>query len=371
MTWATFAPLLAAGVAALLLILAFMPIGRWLGLVDRPGGRKQHHATTPVTGGVAMCAAAISIGFLMFDAPPSFVAFGVGAGVVTLVGLLDDRLDLPWWSRIAAQVFAALAMVHIGDVRIVSLGPLFGGDDIILGPLSVAFTVFATVGIINAINMVDGSDGLAGGLTLVSLLLLALLSAYSNHQVLLSLLMPLIGVVLAFLAFNFRFPWQRNARIFMGNAGSAFLGFAVAWAAIRVTQSGDGEPVPAILAPWIVAIPLMDCLALIARRLLRGDSPFAADRRHLHHLMEEAGFAPVAIALSLMASGALLGVGAIAASRAGAPDWVLLIIFLALQVLYFVFTLQNDRTARRLLALRRRLHIPDVVPAHAEPRVDI
>lgn len=351
MTLSNFMPLLVAGFAALFLILVLIPLGRWLGMVDSPGGRKHHHAPTPVTGGVAMWLAAVAIGFLMLDPPQSFAAFGVGAGIVTLVGLLDDRMDLPWWSRIGAQILAALAMLHIGDVRIEQLGTLFGGGTVELGPFSVAFTVFAVVGIINAVNMIDGSDGLAGGLALVSLVLLSILAATSNHHVLLRLMMPLIGVVLAFLAFNFRFPWQRSARVFMGNAGSAFLGFAICWAAIRVTQSGT-TPVPAILAPWIVAVPLIDCLVLIARRVLRGASPFSADRQHLHHLMLEAGFSPGHIALSLMGAAVLLGASAIAASNLGTPDLALLVAFLALLSLHFAFMVDRDRAVAQL----RRVH---------------
>lgn len=307
-----------------------------------------------------MWLAAVAIGFLMLDPPASFAAFGVGAGIVTLVGLLDDRMDLPWWSRIGAQILAALAMLHIGDVRIEQLGSLFGGASVALGPFAVAFTVFAAVGIINAVNMIDGSDGLAGGLTLVSLLLLAILAASSSHFVLLRLMMPLIGVVLAFLAFNFRFPWQRSARVFMGNAGSAFLGFAICWAAIRVTQSG-ADPVPAILAPWIVAVPLIDCLVLIARRLHRGHSPFAADRQHLHHLMLEAGFTPGLVALTLMAAAVVLGGAAIVATNLAAPDWTLLIAFLALLSLHFVFMIDRDRAVAQLRRLHQFLRAPDAV----------
>jgi len=352
MTFSTFAPLLAAGLAALFLILILIPLGRALGLVDRPGGRKLHLAPTPVTGGLAMWIAAVAIGFLMLDPPPSFAAFGVGAGIVTLVGLLDDRVDLPWWSRIGAQILAALAMLHIGDVRIHQLGALFGDGIVLLGPFAVAFTVFAVVGIINALNMIDGSDGLAGGLTLVSLALLAILAASSNHLVLLRLMMPLIGVVLAFLAFNFRFPWQRNARVFMGNAGSAFLGFAICWAAIRVTQSGS-TPVAAILAPWIVAVPLIDCLVLIARRMLHGRSPFAADRQHLHHLMLEAGFTHGQVALTLMGAAVLLGGGAIFAVYNGTPDWVLFVAFLVLLAGHFAFMVDRDRAVAQLHRLHR------------------
>ncbi len=351
MTLSTLMPLLVAALAALFLILVLIPLGRRLGLVDSPGGRKHHHAPTPVTGGVAMWAVAVGIGFLMLDPPRSFAAFGVGAGIVTLVGLLDDRMDLPWWPRIGAQILAALAMLHIGDVRIEQLGSLFGGGVLELGALAIVFTVFAVVGIINAVNMIDGSDGLAGGLTLVSLVLLAVLAASSNHMVLLQLMMPLIGVVLAFLVFNFRFPWQRSARVFMGNAGSAFLGIAICWAAIRVTQTGS-MPVAPILAPWIVAVPLIDCLVLITRRILSGSSPFAADRQHLHHLMLEAGFSPGHVALMLMGTAVVLGGSAILAGMNGTPDWVLLATFLALLSLHFLFMVDRDRAVGQLRRLR-------------------
>ncbi len=351
MNFSTFAPLLAAGLAAWFLILVLIPVSHAFGMVDQPGGRKLHIAATPVAGGIAMWFAAVAIGFLMLDPPPSFAAFGVGAGIVTLIGVLDDRMDLPWWSRIGAQILAALAMLHIGDVRILQLGELFGNGVVNLGPLEVAFTVFAVVGLINAVNMVDGVDGLAGGLTLVSLVLLALLAASSGHAVMVGLMMPLIGVVIAFLAFNFRFPWQRSAKVFMGNAGSAFLGFAICWAAIRVTQS-SATAVPAMLAPWIVAVPLVDCLVLIARRLLRGDSPFAADRQHLHHLMQEAGFTHAGVSMTLMGTAVALGGAAILASNYGMPDWMLFVAFLGLLAGHFAFMFDRDRAVASLRRLR-------------------
>lgn len=115
-------------------------------------------------------------------------------------------------------------MVYGGGVRIERIGLVFGIGSTGLGALSVPFTVFATVGIINALNMIDGVDGLAGAISLAGLSMLAAAASYSGNLELAERLVIFIGAVLGFLLMNMRFPWQPRARVFMGNAGSAFLG---------------------------------------------------------------------------------------------------------------------------------------------------
>jgi UDP-GlcNAc:undecaprenyl-phosphate GlcNAc-1-phosphate transferase len=90
------------------------------------------------------------------------------------------------------------------------------------------------------------------------------------------------GAIAGFLLFNLRFPWQRQARVFLGDAGSLMIGFALGWFAIDLTQ-GPGRTFPPIAALWILLLPLVDCVSLMTRRLRSGKSPVVADRRHIHH----------------------------------------------------------------------------------------
>ena len=253
---------------ALTLVLQWLlvPMARHLDLLDYPAGRKDHAHPTPVIGGVAMLAAVLLVMvFARADIGPAAWGFLLAGGLLVGVGLLDDKYDLSWRLRVLAQVVAALIMIHVGGVRVEHLGPVFSLGDFPLGTLSVPFTVFATVGIINAVNMVDGVDGLAGMLVLAALIMLGAAAVYSGNATAAHSILILAGAVSGFLAYNLRFPWQRRARIFMGNAGSAFLGLVIAWFAFRLTQS-PAHPVTPVLALWVVPVPILDCLVLMLRR---------------------------------------------------------------------------------------------------------
>jgi UDP-GlcNAc:undecaprenyl-phosphate/decaprenyl-phosphate GlcNAc-1-phosphate transferase len=287
--------------ATLVLQKMLVPVASRLDLMDYPAGRKDHLHPTPVVGGVAMLAGVLlASAFTSHAINSSIFGFLAAAALLVFVGLLDDKYDLDWRLRILAQIAAALIMIYLGGVRVHYLGHLFGYDNIMLGRLSVPFTVFATVGIINAINMVDGTDGLAGLLVVSALVMLSAAALYSGNYPVFTHALIAIGAVSGFLLYNIRHPWQTRAKSFMGNAGSAFLGLTIAWIAFRLTQN-PSHPVTPVLALWLVPIPIMDCLVLMARRTKLGQSPFHADRNHIHHLMLDAGFTPTRAAMSLTA----------------------------------------------------------------------
>ncbi|MBW3617035.1 MAG: undecaprenyl/decaprenyl-phosphate alpha-N-acetylglucosaminyl 1-phosphate transferase [Proteobacteria bacterium] len=317
------------------------PAASRLRLVDTPKGRKAHAAPTPVVGGLAMFVGA-TVGLLpailmLGLVPANLVGLGLAGVVVMVAGVLDDMYDLRWYVRLLAQVVAALSMVYVGDVRVEHVGALFGLEDLALGPISLPLTVFATVGLINALNMVDGVDGLAGSLSAAALLMLLVAALYSGNVLLASGLAVAISAVCAFLVLNMRWPWQKRARVFMGNSGSALLGLIIAWATFRLTQSPE-HPVSPILAPFFVAIPLLDCVTLIARRLGARRSPFHADREHVHHLLLDAGLAPSTIVILLTCVSLLLGLAASAALRMGAPEPALVLVFAVVAAGYAWFT---------------------------------
>ncbi|MBA3487619.1 MAG: undecaprenyl/decaprenyl-phosphate alpha-N-acetylglucosaminyl 1-phosphate transferase [Lysobacter sp.] len=314
---------LAAAALTIFVLWLLQPAAAKLNLLDFPRGRKDHAHPTPVTGGLAMAVGILVMGFSSYDAGPSFLGFALGAALLIVVGLLDDLYDVKWYWRIVAQIIAALLMVYIGGVQVQQLGPVFGLGEMSLGVLSVPFTVFATVGLINAINMSDGADGLAGLLVAAALVMLMAAAIYAGNAVISERLMIMLGAVVAFLSNNMRFPWQPKARLFMGNAGSAFLGFVIAWAAFRLTQN-EGHPVSPVLALWFVPIPVMDTLVLMLRRMRGRKSPFIADRNHIHHLMLEAGFGPTQAALTLAFFSLLCGLAAGQALRMDIPHpWLL------------------------------------------------
>ena len=343
---------LAAAALTLMVLWLLQPVAAKLNLLDFPKGRKDHAHPTPITGGLAMVVGILVTGFATlssFNAP--FIGFAIGSTLLIVVGLLDDKYDVRWYWRILAQVVAALVMVYVGGVQVQQLGPVFGLGEMSLGRLSVPFTVFATVGLINAINMSDGADGLAGLLVAAALVMLMAAAMYSGNTVVAERLMIMIGAVVAFLAYNMRFPWQRKAKLFMGNAGSAFLGFVIAWVAFRLTQN-PGHPVSPVLALWFVPIPVMDTLVLMLRRMRNRQSPFIADRNHIHHLMMEAGFGPTQAALALALFSLFCGLVAGQAMRFDVPHPVLLLAFFALCFAWYWLTSRRVRA----IAMFRKIY---------------
>jgi len=322
------------------------PQARRLGLIDHPAGRKDHVSPTPMTGGIAMLVGVILAGaFLVGDAGPASLGFSLSAIIVIALGAFDDRYDLSWRLRIAVQSVAALVMIFVGGIRIEQLGEVMGLGTGSLGLFSIPFTVFATVGVINAINMIDGADGLAGLLALCALVMLEAAAVYSGNGAVAHRVPILIGAVAGFLMFNLRFPWQPRARIFMGDAGSGFLGLAIACFAIRLTQN-PAHPVSSVLGLWLIPVPLVDCLVLMVRRSRNKQSPFAADRNHIHHLMIEGGFGPTqaAFALALFTCACGLIVGQLL--RLHVPHVVLLLAFVGLCMCWYWLSSPRARAIR-------------------------
>jgi UDP-GlcNAc:undecaprenyl-phosphate GlcNAc-1-phosphate transferase len=341
----------AAGVTFLMLWL-LQPLAYRLNLLDIPAGRKDHARPTPIIGGLGMAIGIIAAEWILAEQVPVAVrAYTASALLLIVIGLLDDKYDLSWRLRICAQVAAALISATWGGVRIEHLGPIFGLGELHLGALSLPFTVFAVVGLINAVNMIDGVDGLAGSLVLAALLMMGAAGLYAGNTIVVQQTCIAAGAIAAFLWFNLRFPWRKQARMFMGNAGSAFLGFTVAWAACRLTQDPQ-HPVSPMLALWLVPVPIADCLVLMIRRVRAGRSPFKADHNHVHHLLRDSGFSPMGSVLLLCAFSVTGGLIAAEATRQDLPSTLLLASYVALCVFWYRLTTLRVRAVGFLVRLR-------------------
>jgi UDP-GlcNAc:undecaprenyl-phosphate GlcNAc-1-phosphate transferase len=299
--------------AAISLIVLLRNTARRMGLVDYPGGRKQHEGAVPVVGGLAIYGA-FAFSALLITQSESLYPFRSllgGMGLLVLAGVLDDMHDLSAFAKLALQCAAALLMASWGGVYVAELGDLFGlGGTLALGNFAIPFTLVCVLGIINGINMSDGVDGLAGGLTLVSLLAFATLFAELKLPSYLLIVSILIGAVVGFLCFNLRHPLRQQANIFLGDAGSMALGFALCWFAVSLTRVSGTTRVPPIAIVWLIAVPLLDMGVVILRRALSGKSPLAADREHLHHLLLRAGFGYAATTWTLLLANVICaGVG--------------------------------------------------------------
>lgn len=342
------------------------PLAPRLNLLDFPKGRKDHAHPTPITGGLAMLAGVLALGFSsVVSMDIATFAFLTASTLLVVVGLLDDMHDLSWTVRIPVQVVAALIMVYVGGVQVEQIGSVFGLGELSLGALSVPFTVFATVGLINAINMIDGADGLAGSLVLTALIMLTAAGLYSGNEDVANRALLMGGVVAAFLSYNLRFPWQDKAKIFMGNAGSAFLGFVIAWLAFRLTQSA-AHPVNPVLALWMVMVPVMDCLVLMIRRIRVRQSPFIADRNHMHHMMIDAGFGPTRSAVVLSLITGLCGLAVGQAMRLNVPNPLLLALFVVMCLGWYWI---SGRRERAVGFFRKLWRLTAIVVPPRQPRM--
>lgn len=321
-------------ILTLLLIYFLKAKALTIGLVDRPDGRKRHRGEVPLIGGLAIfLACVLSLTTLMPDIKHGLAFLGGGA-VVIVVGALDDYFNFPAPPRFLAQIFAALIMALVGGVIVTDLGYLLPiGGVLDLGVWALPFTVFATLGVINAVNMIDGADGLSGSVALVALIGLGVVAALDGHFNTFRFLALIISCLVAFLLFNVRLPGRSRASVFLGDAGSMFLGFALVWFIITLSQ-GAGRAMSPAAGLWFVMVPLFDTTFVMARRMLSSQSPFQADRRHLHHFLVRAGFTVNQTVLIIAGTaGAGVGVGLMGIVNHW-PDYYLFSAFLGLFVVY-------------------------------------
>lgn len=336
-----------AVLATVLLVRVLMRMAGHMGLLDQPGWRKGHAVAVPAVGGLAIFLAFI-FGLLISGAPlGSLRAYATAAGLIVVVGFLDDMQELPSSSRFGVQIVAALLMVYWGGLRLHSLGHLISTDTpVTLVFWSAPLSVFAVVGVINAVNMIDGMDGLAGGVSLVVLLALMFLAGPESGLTFHTLL--LLSLVLAvFLFYNLPRGASGRARIFLGDAGSMFLGFTIAWYLVTLSQ-GEGAVMEPVTALWILGLPLIDTVSIMLRRILRGRSPFAADREHMHHLLLALGIRVQYALLILLLLAAIFAAVGIAGQRLGVPGPVMFGAFLGLFASYFLLSLRLWRSGRFL-----------------------
>lgn len=343
-------PLLSLCLSALFIVLLRQPAIA-MGLADIPGGRKQHQGIVPLTGGLGVFAGFLLVQPLLSAPLGQLLPLYAGMLLLLACGVIDDARDMRSTVKLGIQLGAAALLALWGQHTLKSLGsfPLLG--DVQLSWLAIPVTIIAVAGLINAINMMDGVDGLAGGSALSVLGWLAFIAALQSQLSLLAVIITLASALVGFLLFNLRHPWRRKASVFMGDAGSMALGFAIAWFVVALSQSPQ-----AVLSPvaylWIVALPVMDTLSLMVRRLSKGRSPFSADRDHLHHIFLRAGFTPGQTTMILMLLVAALGGTGVMLSLAGVPDILLLAGLLLVFLLHGLFVARAWRTSKAL----RRLH---------------
>src|SRR5882672_8347955 len=275
-----FAFIMALGVTTVL-IPPLRRMAERFNVIHQPSSRKVHTHPVARVGGLAMFVGVVIPAWLWLEATPQLIAFTAAAAVLLVLGAVDDRYDLDYRIKFAGQIVAVGLVVFVGDVRIETF-TLDAREPIpqwLSGPLTVLFLL----GVTNAINLADGLDGLAGGTTLLCLGAIGLIAYAGGNLYVCTLAAAIGGAILGFLRFN-TYP----ARIFMGDAGSQFLGFSVGVLSVLTTQV-TALPVSAGLL-LLLGLPIIDTLLVMVQRIIEHRSPFVADRNHIHHRLLGLGF---------------------------------------------------------------------------------
>ena len=281
--------------APVLLSLRMYPVIIYLvkskNLMDEPIERSMHTDKTPTLGGVGMfisfSLALIGLGMVLDLSQADLIKLlSVLAASITLMflGIKDDLLGLAPKKKFLIQILAALMVIVLTDVRIASCYGLLGLEEL---PylVSVVFSVFVFLAVINAFNLIDGIDGLGGTIGIIVTATFGIFYLLNERYLMVIISFALIGALLGFLRFNL----SNRGKIFMGDSGSMFIGFLLAYQAISFLEFNATTVTPytvnvaPIMAMAILSFPILDTIRIFAVRIAQKRSPFSADRNHIHH----------------------------------------------------------------------------------------
>lgn len=337
---------LAVSLALIPLMIRFAPT---LGMLDQPAARKIHLQPVPRVGGWGITLGAIVAILLWLPGSPVTTSFLLGALALLVAGAWDDRGDLRAGIKLLIQLGVALPLLlHAG---LTMEGIPLAGEYALPFAISLPLTVLGLVGCINATNTSDGLDGLAAGITLLSLAGILVLGYLQGSTEVMLLAAAAIGALAGFLRYN-----THPATIFMGDAGSQYLGFAVGFLGLVLVHAEPGE-----FSPWLllllVGLPPVDLCVVAVRRLFRGTHPFRPDKSHIHHRLLELGFThsqAVVSIYTIQASFVFFGV-ALEPSQA----WKILLVYgLHLALIYgFVHLAEQTVTSRRRAQVARQARL--------------
>lgn len=246
-----------------------------IGAVDIPNERKVHKKPMPRLGGLGIFLGFL-LGYMLYGRTSSIMnSILIGSFIIVLTGVIDDIKPLKASTKFIGQVVAACIIAFYGNIIMKDLSAF--GFYVNFGVLAYPITIFFILGCINCINLIDGLDGLAGGISSIYFLTIGIIAGIQGKFSLDCVLtFVMLGSTLGFLVHNFN-----PASIFMGDSGSMFLGFMIAVIALlgfkNVTMTS------LIIPLLILAIPILDTIFAIIRRLLKGESISKPDKFHIHH----------------------------------------------------------------------------------------
>lgn len=319
-------------------------------LVDEPGeARKLHVKSVPTIGGIIIFAAVVFAYALWIPAEDrnspyfdsviiqdvfrQFKYLVACLIILFFVGVKDDIIGTAPVKKLLAHIVVGFVLVMMADIKITGMYGLFGVDTIPDWAV-VLLSVFVYIVVVNAINLIDGVDGLAAGIGLVACTLFGIWFYLAGNIPISLLAFTLGGALFGFLVFNFN-----PAKIFMGDSGSLTIGAILSVLSINLIEQ-DVAQLPEwlmnvskpVLAMSILVYPLIDTLRIFIYRAMKGQSPFSADKNHIHHKLLKLGFGHRKAVFTLyMASLSVVGV-TLLSTWLGFSDTMVLVFTLAYAV---------------------------------------
>ena len=280
---AIYALLIAAVITFALTPVAMRAAGR-LGVVDRPGGRRIHDRPIPLLGGVAILAGIVVAVLPNLDVDRRYASILIGAGLICLLGVIDDRFGIPPLPKLLGQIACAAIPVATGMTIDSITIPLIEPSTVSFGVLAYPLTIIFIVAVANVVNLADGMDGLAAGVCGISALTFAILALSLGRISAGVMAAAVAGACLGFL------PWNFNpAKVFMGDSGALVLGFLLACVSIQGVMKTAAAL--ALVFPLVVLlVPILDTSFVILKRLKSGQSIASADKNHFHHRLLRVGY---------------------------------------------------------------------------------
>ena len=299
--------LIVVSITAFVITPLFRNIARRFKIMDYPGGRKLQANPVAYLGGLAIITPITLGSFLLIFTSFSIdlkqqLYFGLilPALVIAIVGLLDDIYQLPPWPRFISQ--SAVGVITSFILYLSGAGVEIFDNQF----LNSSATILWVVTIINALNFIDNMDGLATCISIVASLALFTLSYLSNQYLVAALSLAIFASCLGFLFWN-----KKPATIYLGDAGSLYLGFLLAAISIRIDLDNDSAPIRALVLILILAIPVIDTTQVVVSRIVKGKSPFLGGRDHISHLLLNRGLSQRAVLFILTSLATLFAIVAI------------------------------------------------------------
>ncbi len=307
-----------------------------IGMLDIPNDRSSHTAPTPRGAGIAMFLAYTLVLVLFHTAfVLEYIGFFIGITLIFILGVYDDAKDTSPRFKLLIIAVATALIFFVDGLEINTLGHWFGVEIQLPFVIALCVTLFAVGGFTNALNLVDGLDGLAGSLSLVILASLYYIGHAYNDQFIMIVSFFVIISLLAFLLFNW-YP----ASIFMGDSGSLVLGFIISVLSIKAINYVSDTTIL-----FIAAVPIIDTIIVMTRRIQRGLSPFAPDKSHFHHkILMLRGSVDASVHILIALQIILSSIGLLLRDKS---DVINLVLFLV--ILFLFFQALDDRKEQRNL----------------------